>query len=65
MTEGLLLNSADGGKVERSFIPAGRVGSDDDMGGTMLYMASRAGSFLNGCVIVLDGGRIGILPASY
>lgn len=62
MTEGLLLDSA---KVARSMIPAGRVGSEDDMGGTLLYMASRAGSFLNGCVIVLDGGRLGIVPASY
>lgn len=59
------MKSSDGGKVPTSNIPAGRVGTEDDMSGTMLYMASRAGAFLNGCVIVIDGGRLGIVPASY
>jgi len=36
--------------------PLARIGRADDMAGTIVYMASRAGSFLNGSVIVLDGG---------
>lgn len=36
--------------------PLARIGRPDDMAGTVVYMASRAGSFLNGSIIVLDGG---------
>jgi NAD(P)-dependent dehydrogenase (short-subunit alcohol dehydrogenase family) len=36
--------------------PLARIGRPDDMAGTVVYLASRAGSFLNGSVIVLDGG---------
>ena len=36
--------------------PLARIGRPDDMAGTIVYMTSRAGSFLNGSVIVLDGG---------
>ncbi len=36
--------------------PLARIGRPDDMAGTVVYMASRAGAFLNGSVIVLDGG---------
>lgn len=36
--------------------PLARIGRPDDMAGTIVYMCSRAGSFLNGSVIVLDGG---------
>lgn len=38
--------------------PLGRIGRPDDMAGTIVYMASRAGAFLNGAVIVLDGGLV-------
>ncbi len=36
--------------------PLARIGRADDMAGTIVYMCSRAGAFLNGSVIVLDGG---------
>jgi NAD(P)-dependent dehydrogenase (short-subunit alcohol dehydrogenase family) len=42
--------------VEGKGVPAGRVGSEEDNGGTILYLASRAGEYLNGHVVVLDGG---------
>jgi len=35
------------------------------MGGLMLYMASRAGAFLNGSVMVVDGGKLATMPATY
>jgi hypothetical protein len=31
----------------------------------VLYMASRAGAYLNGSVVVMDGGRLGVLPSTY
>lgn len=36
--------------------PLARIGRPDDIAGTAVYMASRAGAFLNGSVVVLDGG---------
>jgi len=53
------------GAFDHTFIPATRLGSTDDMMGTMLYMASAAGSYLNGNVQVIDGGRIGIMTGTY
>ena len=37
-------------------IPLGRVGQPDDVAGTTIYLASRAGSYLTGAVIPVDGG---------
>ncbi|KAF2398930.1 dehydrogenase with different specificitie, partial [Trichodelitschia bisporula] len=54
-----------GGSVPHTFIPNGKVGDELDMGGTILYLASRAGAFVNGLILVIDGGRLAILPSSY
>ena len=56
---------ADGGVVTRDFIPAERVGTDEDMAGTILYLTSRAGAYCSGNVVVVDGGTLGLLPATY
>ncbi len=37
-------------------IPSGRVGRASDMGGTAVYMCSRAGDYLVGSTITVDGG---------
>ncbi len=37
-------------------IPAGRVGEDDDMAGAAIYLASRAGDYVVGATLVVDGG---------
>lgn len=47
------------------FIPAGRFGEDSEMGGAMLYLASRAGSYCNGFILVNDGGRMGVMQSAY
>jgi hypothetical protein len=31
----------------------------------MLYMASRAGAFLNGSVMLVDGGKLATMPGTY
>lgn len=36
--------------------PLGRIGSPEDMAGIALYLASRAGAYVNGAVIPVDGG---------
>lgn len=47
------------------FIPARKFGGDEEMAGMILYLASRAGSFCNGLMLVADGGRLGQMQASY
>lgn len=38
-------------------LPLGRIGEPDDIGGIALMLASRAGAFITGQVIVADGGE--------
>ena len=37
-------------------VPAGRIGVDEDMAGAAIYLASRAGDYVVGQTIVVDGG---------
>jgi len=37
-------------------VPAGRIGTDDDMAGVAVYLASRAGDYVVGETIAVDGG---------
>jgi NAD(P)-dependent dehydrogenase (short-subunit alcohol dehydrogenase family) len=37
-------------------IPLGRIGVDDDMAGAAVYLASRAGDYVVGSTLVVDGG---------
>lgn len=39
-------------------IPLGRIGSPEDVAGACLFLASRAGGFVNGATIALDGGSL-------
>jgi len=39
-----------------SSVPLGRVGQPDDVAGTVIFLASRAGAYLTGAVIPVDGG---------
>ena len=42
----------------RSGIPAGRIGVDEDMAGAAIYLASRAGDYVVGETIAVDGGLV-------
>ena len=39
-----------------SYIPARRIGTDEDMAGAAIYLASRAGDYVVGETLVVDGG---------
>lgn len=51
------LNSDKGEAVKRS-IPMGRFGAEGDLDGALLLLASRAGSYITGATIVVDGGQV-------
>lgn len=51
--------------LETNVVPLGRMGSTLDLAGTIIYLVSRAGAYLNGNITVLDGGRLGTFPATY
>jgi len=48
-----------------SFMPARRFGTDEEIGGSILYLASRAGAYCNGLVLLNDGGRVAVIPSTY
>jgi NAD(P)-dependent dehydrogenase (short-subunit alcohol dehydrogenase family) len=46
----------DHGEEVKKHIPSGRIGVDDDMAGAAIYLASRAGDYVVGSTLVVDGG---------
>jgi NAD(P)-dependent dehydrogenase (short-subunit alcohol dehydrogenase family) len=39
-------------------VPSGRIGTDEDMAGAAIYLASRAGDYVVGTTIAVDGGIV-------
>lgn len=52
-------------KMEPKESPAERTGTEEDFAGLILFLASRAGAYLNGEAMLTDGGRLSQLPATY
>lgn len=58
------MDPRDEGAFDKSFIPAERTGDDEDMAGTILYLASRAGAYLNGNILLIVSANIQIISFS-
>ncbi|KAF8862457.1 short-chain dehydrogenase/reductase-like protein sdr [Acephala macrosclerotiorum] len=46
------------GEAIKEGIPLGRIGTPQDVAGACLFLSGRAGSYVNGAVIALDGGSL-------
>lgn len=46
------------GEEIKAGIPLNRIGSPEDVAGACLFLSSRAGSYVNGATIALDGGSL-------
>lgn len=53
------------GSLPKSIIPLERAGTEEDMAGAAIFLASPAGGFITGSVLLTDGGRLGMAPSSY
>lgn len=53
------------GGIGKDMVPLERAGDEKDMAGAILYLASRAGAYCNGTVIVTDGGRLTTFPSTF
>ncbi|KAF3067191.1 Rhamnolipids biosynthesis 3-oxoacyl-[acyl-carrier-protein] reductase [Daldinia childiae] len=49
----------------KSVVPEQRLGDQEDIAGAILFLVSKAGAYINGNVLVTDGGRLGVVPAAY
>ena len=49
-------DARDHGDAVKGRIPAGRIGVPEDMAGAAIYLASRAGDYVMGSTLVVDGG---------
>jgi NAD(P)-dependent dehydrogenase (short-subunit alcohol dehydrogenase family) len=50
------ITARDQGEEVAKRIPARRIGTDEDMAGAAIYLASRAGDYVVGATLVVDGG---------
>jgi NAD(P)-dependent dehydrogenase (short-subunit alcohol dehydrogenase family) len=58
MSRGLEAWGADNEKIS-SGIPLGRMGNEDDMAGACIYLSSKAGAWVTGVILTVDGGAVG------
>lgn len=59
------IRQKNGGEIPEAMVPLRKEGTLEDMAAVILFLASRAGAYLSGTVLLTDGGRLGIVPSTY
>ncbi|KAK5999056.1 Short-chain dehydrogenase/reductase SAT3 [Cladobotryum mycophilum] len=65
------MNAAEGkdlrleGNLDKAFVPLARMGTEEEFAGAILFLTSKAGGYIDGNVLVTDGGRLSIAPSTY
>jgi NAD(P)-dependent dehydrogenase (short-subunit alcohol dehydrogenase family) len=49
-------SARDHGDDVAAYIPLGRIGTPEDIAGAAVYLASRAGDYVVGSTLIVDGG---------
>ncbi|KAH6673043.1 hypothetical protein B0J14DRAFT_592247 [Halenospora varia] len=49
------------GALPQAMVPAERAGSEEDMAGAILFLSSRGGAYVNGNILITDGGRLSLV----
>ncbi|KAJ7037722.1 hypothetical protein C8F04DRAFT_952371 [Mycena alexandri] len=65
MTSGLFPGVGLGPAAFIDSVPLKRAGTEEEMAGAILFLASRSGAYVNGAVWLVDGGRVGSFASSY
>jgi len=52
-------------KPSQAQVPLERYGTAQDMGGLVMFLASKAGAYINGGVHLSDGGRLGLFASTF
>ena len=60
-----LIKNFDNQGWPKTVVPLQRAGDAQDLAGTILFLASRAGAYLNGNVLITDGGKLATIPSTY
>lgn len=53
------------GVMPRTLVPQQRMGREEELAGTILYLASKAGGYCNGNISVIDGGFLANHAGTY
>ncbi|KAJ5107099.1 Short-chain dehydrogenase/reductase SAT3 [Penicillium angulare] len=53
------------GSFPVDMIPLTRAGSQQDFAGLVVWMTSASGGYLNGNILLTDGGRLSVMPSTY
>ena len=51
--------------VAPSAVPLRRFGTEEEMAGVVMFLVGPSGGYVNGEVLVVDGGRLSQVPAVY
>lgn len=53
------------GAVPSSLVPLQRIGTEEDFAAIILFLTSTAGGYIDGNIVLTDGGRVCTVPSSY